>query len=57
MPDADLTGALLDGRYRVIERIAAGAMGVVYRGERVGLGRAVAIKVLHESLPSELTYR
>jgi serine/threonine-protein kinase len=55
--DADLSGAILDGRYRVIERIAAGAMGVVYRGERVGLGRAVAVKVLHESLPSELSSR
>src|SRR5580704_18149190 len=32
-------------------------MGVVYRGERVHLGRTVAIKVLHDSLPDELSAR
>jgi serine/threonine-protein kinase len=29
----------------------------VYRGERVGLGRAVAIKIMHEQLPDELASR
>jgi len=53
----DLTGAILDGRYRVIEPIAEGAMGVVYRAERVKLGRIVAVKVMHESLPAELSSR
>jgi serine/threonine protein kinase len=53
----DLTGAILDGRYRVLEPIAEGAMGVVYRAERVKLGRIVAIKVLHDVLPNELSAR
>jgi eukaryotic-like serine/threonine-protein kinase len=53
----DLTGALLDGRYRVIEPVAEGAMGVVYRAERVKLGRIVAVKVLHDVLPNELSGR
>ncbi|HTJ45061.1 MAG TPA: protein kinase [Kofleriaceae bacterium] len=44
---ADLIGAVLDGRYKVVERVAEGAMGIVYRGERLKLGRAVAIKFLH----------
>ncbi len=57
MDSGDLTGAVLDHRYRVIERVAEGAMGVVYRAERVKLGRIVAVKVLHESLPSELASR
>ncbi|HEU0030751.1 MAG TPA: protein kinase [Kofleriaceae bacterium] len=57
MGHADLSGAVLDGRYRVIEAIAEGAMGVVYRAERVKLGRIVAVKVLHEELPSELASR
>ncbi len=57
MPEADLVGAVLDGRYRVIEPIGHGAMGIVYRGERIKLGRAVAIKVLHLSLPHELAGR
>jgi serine/threonine protein kinase len=53
----DLSGAILDGRYRVIEPIAEGAMGVVYRAERIKLGRIVAIKVLHDVLPNELSGR
>jgi serine/threonine protein kinase len=53
----DLSGEVLDGRYRVIEPVAEGAMGVVYRAERVKLGRIVAIKVLHDVLPSELSSR
>ncbi len=48
---------MLDGRYKVIEAIAEGAMGVVYRAERIKLGRIVAIKVMHESLPAELSSR
>jgi serine/threonine-protein kinase len=54
---ADLVGVVLDGRYRVIEPIGHGAMGIVYRGERIHLGRTVAIKVLHDSLPNELAGR
>ncbi len=40
-------GAILQGRYRILAPIAAGGMGVVYRAERVGLDRPVAIKFLH----------
>ncbi|HEY5935045.1 MAG TPA: protein kinase [Kofleriaceae bacterium] len=57
MADTDLSGTVLDGRYQVIEPIAEGAMGSVYRGERLKLGRAVAIKVMHHELPDELASR
>jgi serine/threonine-protein kinase len=48
---------VLDGRYQVIAPLSEGAMGSVYRGERLQLGRAVAIKVMHEALPDELSSR
>ncbi|MCP3137920.1 serine/threonine-protein kinase [Pyxidicoccus xibeiensis] len=40
-------GSVLQERYRIIERLAAGGMGVIYRGERLEVGRPVAIKFLH----------
>src|SRR5678816_4400374 len=43
-------GATLDGRYRIDALIGTGGMGRVYRGEHTGIGRAVAIKVLHSRL-------
>ena len=43
-------GSVLDGRYRIDSVIGKGGMGRVYRGEHTGIGRAVAIKVLHSQL-------
>ncbi len=43
-------GTMLDGRYRIDSVLGAGAMGCVYLGEHVGIGRTVAIKVLRADL-------
>jgi serine/threonine-protein kinase len=51
--EESLVGRLLDGRYELRELIATGAMGAVYRAHQRGMGRWVALKVLHEDLDAE----
>src|SRR3954453_11594186 len=43
-------GKVLQGRYRIVSLLAEGGMGVVYKGERVGIGRPVVVKFLHAVL-------
>jgi len=43
-------GVLVDGKYRLGDRIGGGGMGDVFRAENVMAGRAVAIKFLHPEL-------
>jgi len=57
MEATDLSGQILDDRYQVIGPIGEGAMGSVYRAERLKLGRIVAIKVMNERLPEEMASR
>lgn len=45
-PGDPLIGSLVGNRFVVIEKIAQGGMGVVYRAEQTGIWRPVALKVL-----------
>jgi len=52
-PLADLIGAVLADRYRLVAPIGNGASARVYLGDDTQLRRRVAVKVLHESLSDD----
>jgi eukaryotic-like serine/threonine-protein kinase len=43
-------GRVVAGRYKLLSQLAEGGMGIVYRAERVGIGRPVVVKFLHAML-------
>ena len=55
-PPDPRVGNVLQGRYRILAKIASGAMGVVYQGERVQLGRPVAVKFLHPWIAAQKAF-
>lgn len=57
--EAGTTFGLILGNYRVLERIGAGGMGVVFKAEQIRLRRQVAIKVmpLDRDAPANLLLR
>jgi eukaryotic-like serine/threonine-protein kinase len=48
-----LVGAVIDRRYRIEFRLAAGGFGAIYRASHVINGRTIALKVLHPSLATQ----
>lgn len=50
-PDVTMTdpllGTLIDGQFRVLERLAQGGMGAVFLAEQLAVSRKVVIKLLH----------
>jgi serine/threonine-protein kinase len=48
-------GTVLDGKYRLEERIGEGGMGRVYRATHIHIDQLVAVKILHAHLSSDQT--
>jgi tRNA A-37 threonylcarbamoyl transferase component Bud32/tetratricopeptide (TPR) repeat protein len=52
-PEDPFIGTTLPGGYHILDLIAVGGMGRVYRAEQSVLGRTVAVKVIHPHLLSD----
>jgi hypothetical protein len=50
-------GSTLENRYEILDVLAEGGMGVVYRGRRLGLKRPVAVKFLHANFAADAKVR
>jgi len=53
----DRVGKLVDERYKLLEVMASGAMGSVYKAERVPVGKLVAVKFLHASFANDSEFQ
>ncbi|MHA7154916.1 Stk1 family PASTA domain-containing Ser/Thr kinase [Arthrobacter sp. TMN-50] len=51
-----LVGSLVDGRYRVLSRLARGGMSTVYRATDQRLDRDVALKILYPHLAEDSSF-
>ena len=48
--------AMVDGRYRILDRIGSGGMADVYCAEDTHLGREIALKVLHRRFAQDAEF-
>ena len=51
-----LVGTVLNGRYRVDDKIARGGMAMVYLGTDLTTDRQIAIKVMHAHLATDSSF-
>ncbi len=49
-------GAVIDGRYAIMERIGEGGMGVVYKARQTSIDRIIAIKMLNAQMAADPTW-
>jgi len=53
----DRVGSVIDGRYKITEVMAAGSMGAVFKGERIPVGKLVAVKFLHAGFANDAEFQ
>ena len=53
--DEPLVGTTIGGQFVVRELIGTGGMGKVFRADQIGVGRSVAIKIMHQHLLGDET--
>src|SRR5277367_4673112 len=53
LPPDPFVGRTIAGKFAVMQRLGAGAMGVVYLARQLALDKIVAIKVLHHALATD----
>src|SRR5688572_29479746 len=49
----DMLGRVVDNRYKILEAMASGSMGAVFKAERIPVGKLVAIKFLHSGFAND----
>lgn len=55
--EPDLSGQVLDGRYKLVRLLGIGGMGVVYESQHVTLPKRAAVKVLKQEFAHKEAYR
>lgn len=46
-------GVEIEGRYRLLRPLGEGGVGAIWIGEQIGLGRRIAVKVLHAEIAND----
>ena len=57
LEDSGITDKIINGRYELLSKIGAGAMGYVYKAHDLKLDREIAIKVLKDSVADDQVLR
>jgi serine/threonine-protein kinase len=53
----DMLGRVVDGRYKILDAMASGSMGAVFKAERIPVGKLVAIKFLHAGFAHDTEFQ